>query len=59
MPRGGCLVKAQMPGAVQGEEAAALKDAIDDGRREILVMEHPSRALRDLLVVKITERLRR
>jgi hypothetical protein len=45
--------------AVQREEASAFEHAMDDGVREVLVVDHASQAVSGLLVVKIMARWRR
>jgi hypothetical protein len=44
-------------GPVEPEQAAALEDAIDDGLRQIIVVQYPAHPLSDLFVVNAAIRL--
>ena len=46
-------------GPVEAEDAAALEDPVDDGLREVLVVEDAAQAGRSLLVVMMRERFLR
>ena len=45
-------------GAVEGEEPAAFEDAVDDGEREVIVVQHAAPVAMGLFVVKIIARRR-
>ena len=45
--------------SIEAQEAAALEDAVDNGLRQIIVVQHAAHVFSDLLVVKIIGRCRR